>query len=160
MNQQPFKLFSINGYHKGKLTICRQPFSNEEFHKIKAWEADAIVTMTNKEEFEIDDFEKKMSICSVRWIHLPVKDFDTPTENINIIICELLDLLESNKRILIHCKGGQGRSGMIAMRLLVEQGLAPDSALNRIRKVRPLAVETEMQKDWASKRYCNKANQS
>ena len=59
MNQQPFKLFSINGYHKGKLTICRQPFSNEEFHKIKAWEADAIVTMTNKEEFEIDDFEKK-----------------------------------------------------------------------------------------------------
>ena len=49
---------------------------------------------------------------------------------------------------------------MIAMRLLVEQGLAPDSALNRIRKVRPLAVETEIQKDWASKRYCNKANQS
>ena len=35
-----------------------------------------------------------------------------------------------------------------------------NSPLNRIRKVRPFAVETEMQKDWASKRYCNKANQS
>ena len=87
-------------------------------------------------------------------------DFDIPAENISLIIEELLNLLNSNKRILIHCKGGQGRSGMFAMRLLVEQGLDPNKAIKKIRKIRPYAIETKQQENWASKKYCNKSNQS
>ena len=39
---------------------------------------------------------------------------------------------------------------MLAMRLLVEQGETAADALARIRKVRPNAVETIQQEQWAS----------
>ena len=91
-------------------------------------------------------------------MHLPVNDFDIPMENLEKEITQLLEILNSNGRILIHCKGGQGRSGMIAMKLLVEQGQDPQNALNIIREHRIYAVETKKQKIWASNRYCKRTN--
>ena len=44
------------------------------------------------------------------------------------------------------------RSGMIALRLMVERGADPDEALKRLRAVRPGAVETDEQRLWAQKR--------
>jgi protein-tyrosine phosphatase len=52
--------------------------------------------------------------------------------------------------ILLHCRGGQGRSGMIALRILVERGEEVSVALTRLRSERPGAVETEAQLIWAS----------
>ncbi|MDB3875810.1 dual specificity protein phosphatase family protein [Amylibacter sp.] len=160
MTKEPFKIFTYNEYTLGEIGICREPHTIAEFNNVKEWDADVIVTMTQVEEFGIDNFKKKISDCCIRWLHLPVDDFDIPSENISLIIEELLNLLNSNKRILIHCKGGQGRSGMLAMRLLVEQGLDPNKALKKIRKIRPYAIETKQQENWASKKYCNKSNQS
>ena len=58
-------------------------------------------------------------------------------------------LLAQGGRVLVHCFGGCGRSGMAALRLLVELGEDPDEALARIRAVRSCAVETEAQMAWA-----------
>jgi len=160
MTKEPFKIFTYNGYTLGEIGICREPYTITEFSNVKAWGADVIVTMTKVEEFGIDNFKKKISDSCIRWLHLPVNDFDVPSENISLIIEELLNLLNSNKRILIHCKGGQGRSGMFAMKLLVEQGQDPNIAMKKIRKIRPYAIETKQQENWASKKYCNKSNQS
>lgn len=158
MKKEPFELYTFNGFSKGKIAICRQPHSSNDFQKIKAWNADVIVTMTTLNEFGIDNFPKKISNCTKTWMHLPVNDFDIPRENIDKEIIKLLEILNSNGRILIHCMGGQGRSGMFAMKLLVEQGQDPQNALNEIRKHRIYAVETEKQKIWASNRYCKKTN--
>jgi len=55
------------------------------------------------------------------------------------------ELLRGGK-ILIHCKGGLGRSGMIAARLIVELGAAkPEEAIRRVRVSRPGAIETRAQ---------------
>ena len=58
--------------------------------------------------------------------------------------------LARGEGLLLHCRGGQGRSGMIALRLLVERGEAPDAGLTRLRQARPGAVETAAQLAWAS----------
>jgi hypothetical protein len=39
---------------------------------------------------------------------------------------------------------------MIALRLMVEDGEAPDAALARLRAARPCAVETNAQMRWAT----------
>ena len=44
--------------------------------------------------------------------------------------------------------GGLGRSGMIAARLLVELGEEPRAAIQRVRQVRPGAIETAAQEDY------------
>lgn len=61
----------------------------------------------------------------------------------------LLAALGRGGRLFIHCRAGCGRSGMIALRLMVEAGEPPDAALARLRAARPCAVETAAQMAWA-----------
>jgi predicted protein tyrosine phosphatase len=60
----------------------------------------------------------------------------------------LRSLLDAGENILVHCRGGLGRAGMIAARLLVETGVDPDVAMERVRAVRPGAIETGAQEQW------------
>ena len=52
-------------------------------------------------------------------------------------------LLRDGKQVVVHCRGGIGRAGTVASRLLVELDVAsPEEALRRVRMARPGAVET------------------
>ncbi|MCT4370502.1 dual specificity protein phosphatase family protein [Yangia mangrovi] len=88
-----------------------------------------------------------------RWLHLPIPDFGTPPEEMRRLWPEVSaqarQALSGGGRVLVHCRGGCGRSGMVALRLMIEAGEAPDEALARLRHVRPCAVETDAQMGWA-----------
>lgn len=88
----------------------------------------------------------------IEWLHLPIPDFGTPPRALRIrwpaISLQLRTTLPG-ARVLIHCMGGCGRSGMIALRLMIDAGEAPEAALIRLRNARPCAVETKAQLRWA-----------
>lgn len=88
-----------------------------------------------------------------RWEHLPIIDFGVPDANFEAVWPEVSAnvrrALMGGGRILVHCRGGCGRSGMVALRLMIELGEAADDALARLRVVRSCAVETEAQLTWA-----------
>ena len=67
----------------------------------------------------------------------PIVEVDTDTETV------------AGRGVAVHCRAGIGRSGMVALRLMIEAGEAPDDALARLRTVRPCAVETTAQMHWA-----------
>ena len=52
---------------------------------------------------------------------------------------------ELGGKVLVHCKGGLGRAGLVAARILVERGVPPRAAIDAVRTVRPGAVETAAQ---------------
>jgi protein-tyrosine phosphatase len=88
-----------------------------------------------------------------RWEHLPISDFGVPDAEFEEAWPEVSvnarRALTGGGRILVHCRGGCGRSGMVALRLMIELGEAPDDALARLRVVRSCAVETDAQMAWA-----------
>lgn len=88
-----------------------------------------------------------------RWEHLPITDFGVPDaafeEAWPVVSANARRALMGGGRILVHCRGGCGRSGMVALRLMVELGEAADDALARLRAVRSCAVETDAQMAWA-----------
>ena len=88
-----------------------------------------------------------------RWVHLPIPDFGVPDDrflrNWPEVSARARKALLGGGRVLIHCRGGCGRSGMVALRLMIEAGEAGDDALARLRAIRPCAVETEDQMTWA-----------
>lgn len=57
----------------------------------------------------------------------------------------LLEAARQGKRIFIHCRGGLGRTGTLAGRLLIENGLEPEAAINEVREARKGAIETALQ---------------
>ncbi len=83
----------------------------------------------------------------------PIPDFGTPgrvaRRHWQDLAAELHGALEAGGRVLVHCLGGCGRSGMIALRLMREAGEEGEAALSRLRLARPCAVETKAQYRWA-----------
>ncbi|MDP7292161.1 MAG: hypothetical protein QF497_08015, partial [Verrucomicrobiota bacterium] len=54
----------------------------------------------------------------------------------------------NGESIVLHCKGGLGRTGTIAARLLVELGMTPGNAILAVREARPGAIETSAQETY------------
>ena len=89
----------------------------------------------------------------IQWLHFPIKDFGTVDQKRKFlwepISKNIRQQIDGGGRILIHCRGGRGRTGMIVLRGMIEFGEDPDKALKRLRKIRPCAVETKPQETWA-----------
>ena len=61
---------------------------------------------------------------------------------------EARDILRRGGRVLLHCRAGLGRTGMIAARLLVEFGSMPENAIAAVRQARAGTIETHAQERY------------
>ena len=122
---------------------------------IQRWGATAVVTLIEKREFDllkVRDLPTKVRDRHMEWWHLPIQDGKSPPargfEDRWAVAGEALrDRLRLGFDVLVHCRGGLGRAGTVAARLLVELGAHPDRAIRSVRNVRPGALETEDQED-------------
>jgi ADP-ribosyl-[dinitrogen reductase] hydrolase len=123
---------------------------------IRLWKAAAVVTLV--EDFELDALKisnlgEEVRRRSMEWHHWPIRDYDIPDPVFETAwpanSASLCALLQGGGRILVHCKGGLGRAGMVAARLLVDMGVPGPDAVMRVRKVRPGAMQTADQEEWA-----------
>ena len=64
---------------------------------------------------------------------------------------DLRQRLVDGEKIVIHCKGGLGRTGIIAARLLIEFGEDPENAIRRVRTARKGAIENVTQENYVRK---------
>ncbi len=103
------------------------------------------------------DFGSDIQSRASRWVHLPIEDFGAPTSAVEEawpgVSAAARHALAGGGRVLVHCRGGCGRSGMVVLRLMVECGERADKALERLRALRPCAVETDAQLAWAAREF-------
>lgn len=82
--------------------------------------------------------------------HLPIADLTPPAAPFEAGWAEAgraaRDMLRAGAGVMVHCRGGLGRSGTVAARLLVELGTDPAAAIAAVRAARPGAIETDEQK--------------
>jgi len=156
MPGEPFQIYGLAGFSKGMLGICKQPSADADFAAIAAWAPVVVVTLT--EEAELPNMDKSLPLrffeTDYDWLHLPITDLGVPDTKDRALWLESLATLQAvmdaNGKVLIHCKGGKGRSGMVLLKLLTLQGEDSDTALHRLRDIRKGAVETEAQLKWAT----------
>ena len=110
------------------------------------------------EDSEFDQLcEKKLFVRNIykhnlKWIHMPIADLKAPDHEFKkkwITTKTLLknDLLKGNN-IVLHCKGGIGRSGTVAALILIEHGEENGNAIKCVRKKRQGAIENELQEQF------------
>lgn len=121
------------------------------------WGAGMVLTMTTARELDrsgASDLGADLAAAGVAWRHLPIPDFGAPPPETDalwpVVAREAHASLAEGGRVFAHCYGGCGRSGMALLRLLVEAGEDLEPALERLRDIRPCAVETDAQKAWAA----------
>jgi ADP-ribosyl-[dinitrogen reductase] hydrolase len=123
-----------------------------DLRAIRAWGAAAVVTLIEDRELRllsVADLGAEVQALDMAWRHLPIRDVDVPDERFESawtqVGAELHARLDTGARVLIHCRAGLGRTGLVAARMLVERGAEPGAAICRIRAVRPHAIETSAQ---------------
>jgi len=122
---------------------------------IQRWGAQVIVTLVEAFELEalkVADLGERVQMRGMRWLHMPIVDVSVPSAAFERRWREevpgVLATLEQGGKVLVHCKGGLGRAGMVAALLLVETGDRPEAAVRKVREVRRGAIETPAQEQY------------
>ena len=123
--------------------MARPSSSISDFEFFKDNEIEAIVSLSesplNKDL--VDEFCFEV-------IHIPIKDFDTPSlEQIEVFIEFVRKVRANNKKIVVHCDAGIGRTGTMLACYLVNKGYKASEAIEEVRTKRPGSIETLEQEE-------------
>jgi protein-tyrosine phosphatase len=124
----------------------------QDLDAIRTWGAAAVITLLEPEELvllRVPSLGREVEKRGMLWIHLPIVDGSGPNQEFeqrwNSAGEDVRATLHKGSNVLVHCRGGLGRAGTIAARLLVELGTNPATAIAKVRKARPGAIETRAQ---------------
>ncbi|MCV2874323.1 protein phosphatase [Defluviimonas sp. WL0050] len=145
----------------GRLALCPMPGRYGDYpgdlQTILGWGPGLVLTMATGSElaaYGAATLSVDLANRGIEWRHLPVEDFSAESAALRDgwagVSREARTLLSDGGRVLTHCLGGCGRSGMAVLRIMTELGEAADAALTRLRTIRPCAVETAAQRLWAA----------
>ncbi|MCU0948760.1 MAG: ADP-ribosylglycohydrolase family protein [Porphyrobacter sp.] len=126
-----------------------------DMEAIRAWGAQAVVTLVEPDELEelrVSGLGAEVHRQHMAWFHLPIRDVSVPGADFEqawmTYGARLCAMLRDGFKVLVHCKGGLGRAGTIAARLMIELGVEPERAIREVRLARPGAIETPEQEAY------------
>ena len=164
----PLRIAELDAPGGGKigLAVCPGKYQDEplrcwrrdlksDLDVIEKWGANVVLTLVEAHELEslnVPALGSEVQARGVAWLHLPIVDNWIPDAAFEASWDDeargLHEILDRGGRILVHCKGGVGRAGMIAARLLIERDASADEAIAAVRRVRPGAVENTAQEGY------------
>lgn len=126
-----------------------------DIEAIKEWEPDSIISLLEPHEYiemqvpELPEiFKREFPV----WYNLPIKDKHAPdAEWIKawaLIRKNIFHQVYGGGKILIHCKGGFGRTGTVAALILMECGHHAEDAIAECRAARSGAIENDVQENF------------
>lgn len=147
-----------DGPWPGKLALAARPRGGDWLgDELSAWNRagiDAVVSLlTTDEERDLDlTGEAEASRAQgLRFLALPVEDRRVPDSEAEVrsTIERVNTLLSAGENVVVHCRQGVGRTGLLASCLLISQGIAPDTAVAKLSAARGVPVpETPEQRHW------------
>ncbi len=152
------ELHWVDGPWTGKLALASRPRGGDWLdEEMSAWRGAGIDTvlslLTSEEEQELDLKREAQGVKArgMKFVSLPIPDREVPnSESVVSGTLERLDAdLSAGNNVVVHCRQGVGRTGLVAACLLVAKGLAPDAAVNTLSAARGIAIpETVEQRRW------------
>lgn len=126
-----------------------------DLDEIKRWGPQLVLTLIEDHEFEalqVTGLGEAVKARGIDWYHLPIKDTQVPDARFESAWVSagpgIRECLADGGRAVVHCKGGLGRAGTVAARILVETGTPPAEAILQVRDARKGAIENASQERY------------
>lgn len=117
--------------------------------------ADLLVSLMEEFEYDMLGIPTLFAEARQRGIrvhHLPIVDTSVPTAEqaaeVDELVGAIRQALSAGERVVVHCRGGQGRTGTIASIVLTTFGHEPQDAIRIVRDAQPRAVENARQQQY------------
>lgn len=128
---------------------------DEDLKQLKAYGVDTVIPLITDDEFGhfgVSDLLEKYDEYGFKIHRLPIMDQLVSSEDEMTDMVNYLDkAMHNNEKVLLHCVGGLGRSGLVAASYLKFKGLKSDEAIQAVRKVRgPRTVESKIQEEFVA----------
>ena len=138
------------------LVGCNEDYEGD-LKSLVEWSPDIVLSLVELHEFKLtgaEGFPDDLAKHDIKWLHFPIKDYSCPDSDEDALWVAISAIVQTalamGARICIHCRGGCGRSGMIALRAMIDTGESATQALERLRSCVTCAVETDAQMVWAT----------
>ncbi|MFL6446047.1 MAG: dual specificity protein phosphatase family protein [Candidatus Sulfotelmatobacter sp.] len=152
------KFYWVNGPWNGKLALAGRPRGGDWLEDdVAEWKRAGIGTVLSllaaeeEKEFDLQREGEQTRKASLEFLSLPIADMQVPRSEAKLAraLEDLTRALSAGRNVLVHCRQGIGRSGLIAACLLIRSGMSPGAALDTVSAARGMVVpETAQQRDW------------
>lgn len=89
-------------------------------------------------DVSLEDIKLDQPFGVEAYLWLPTPDHTPPTQDQLLLGAKtLVNIVELNKRVYVHCKNGHGRASTLVTAYLIMTGKTLDDAVNLIKKNRP-----------------------
>ncbi len=118
------------------------------------FKADILVSLLEEHEFaqlQIPTLREEALRFGIEVLWFPICDGGVPESNEDFykLVKKIATALREGKITVIHCKGGLGRTGLVAAAVLMTTtDLNPEEAIATVRRTRAGAIETERQAEY------------
>jgi protein-tyrosine phosphatase len=142
----------------GRIAVLARPRGDDWLEsEIQAWREegiDVVVSLLTEPEDRLLGLTLEAELCrsnGLEFINFPIEDCNVPLSSpaTHELVKKLDALLSSGKSIGFHCRGGLGRSPLIASCVLMFSGKTADESFQLVSAARGLQVpETPGQAVW------------
>jgi len=150
-------LFHIPAPTPGRLSTMARPrgddWLDDEMTGLREAGVDVLVCLQSdveRRELGLLDEGPSAQHAGIEFRHFPIEDFGVPERSAaDPFVDSLVSALADGQHVAVHCRGGIGRSSLIAAAVLVKLGATPADAWETITGVRGVPVpETDEQRAW------------
>lgn len=157
------EIYPIDSIGRGSLAIMAHPASHGDLESaiaaIASSDIQQIVSLLASAEVRLLGLEHEAELvnaASMQFLSFPVTDMGLPgsSEAFAGLAWQLYQQIEAGSNVVIHCRGGIGRSGLLAAAVLLHDGFEVQQALAEVTRKRGRQVpETAQQGDWLAKNH-------
>ena len=152
------RLYWLDERWPGKLAISARPRGGDWLQdEIADWKRsgiDVVLSLLERAEEKEMNLENEAEMAQAQGIEfssLPIPDRQPPNSEAHVTstLDRMTKALKAGKNVLVHCRQGIGRSGLIATCLLLRKGMSPGAAREKVTAARGVEVpETKEQREW------------